>query len=165
MLWKVKCGFLRFSRNVQLIFRARNISRDILLLDSYQHHQVSKFVTILALRGNIYIKTWDEFGRGPKIFGVLCPPQVMFYCISRKEFFEFFKLEFHVRQFFSKISQNFKQSFWNFSNFFKIDKKFTFEPKVVQNHYVDQNLAKFSRKLKKCRFSPNTLHFLKFSAP
>ena len=89
-----------------------------------------------------------EFERGPKAFGVLCPPQLMFYCNFKKEFSEFSEIwSFMSGDFFRKIPQNFRKISRNFLNFPKIERKPIISvPKLVQNHYIDQNLAKFSHK-------------------
>merc|ERR1712163_8891 len=70
-------------------------------------------------------------------FGVLCPAI----------FFEKFP----------KISRKFPEIFSTFS---KSKKTITFAPKIVQNHYINQNLAKFPRKTPKIAdFSLKTLNF------
>ena len=76
-------------------------------------------------------------------FGVLCPAI----------FFEKFP----------KISRKFPEIFSTFS---KSKKTAIFTPKIVHNHYINQNLAKFSLKTpKNSRFSLKILDFSKFSAP
>merc|ERR1712163_63522 len=50
----------------------------------------------------------------------------------------------------------------NFSIFFKSKKTIIFASKLVQNHHIDLNLAKFSPKTpKKCQFLYKTLKFFK----
>ena len=72
-------------------------------------------------------------------FGVLCPAI----------FFEKFP----------KISRKFPEIFSTFS---KSKKTITFAPKIVQNHYINQNLAKFSLKTpKNGRFFLKTPKFFK----
>ena len=64
---------------------------------------------------------------------------------------------------FPKISQKFSEIFSTFS---KSKKTIIFASKIVQNHYINQNLAKFSLKTpKNSRFSLKILDFSKFSAP
>ena len=61
---------------------------------------------------------------------------------------------------FLKIS---KQNFWTF---FKIEKTIILVFKLVRNHHLDQNLAKFSLKTPKSAIFPlKTFIFSKFSAP
>ena len=88
----------------------------------------------------------------------------MFYCSFKKEFSKFGVLS---PQFFfekiSKISEKFPEILSTFS---KSIKTFIFVPKLVQNHYIDQNLAKFSHKTpKNGQFFLKIPYFLKFSAP
>ena len=75
----------------------------------------------------------------------------MFYCIFKKEFSKFGVLS---PQFFfekiSKISEKFPEILSTFSKWIKT---FIFVPKLVQNHYIDQNLAKSSLK------TPKTVYF------
>ena len=64
---------------------------------------------------------------------------------------------------FPKISQKFPEIFSTFS---KSKKTVIVTPKIVHNHYINQNLAKFSLKTPKMAdFSLKTLNFSKFSAP
>ena len=50
----------------------------------------------------------------------------------------------------------------NFSNFFKSKKKLSFEPTLVQNQYINQNLANFSPKsTKKLPIFLNSYFFFK----
>ena len=85
----------------------------------------------------------------------------MFYCSFKKEFSKFGVLS---PQFFfekiSKISEKFPEILSTFS---KSIKTFIFVPKLVQNHYIDQNLAKFSHKTPKtANFSLKSLIFQNF---
>ena len=71
-------------------------------------------------------------------------------------------MEFYVRHFFRKISQNFPKISRNFLNFFKIEKTAIFTLKIVHNHYINQNLTKFSLKTpKNSRFFPKNPKFFK----
>merc|ERR1712163_47553 len=64
---------------------------------------------------------------------------------------------------FTKISRKFPEIFSTFSK----SKKITiFTPKIVHNHYINQNLVKFSHKTpKNYRFFPKNPKFSNFSAP
>ena len=88
----------------------------------------------------------------------------MFYCSFKKEFSKFGVLS---PQFFfekiSKISEKFPEILSTFS---KSIKTYIFVQKLVQNHYIDQNLAKFSHKTpKNGQFFLKIPYFSKFSAP
>ena len=105
----------------------------------------------------------NELWNGVRI-GVLCPPQGMFYCISKKEFWEFFKIwsfmSGNLFEKFPKFSNKIFEILPTFSKLMKID---IFVPKLVQNHYVDQNLAILSHRTpKNCRFSLKTFMFYNF---
>ena len=66
-------------------------------------------------------------GRPPKIFGVLCPQQLMFYCISINTFSKIFKFwSFIPLNFFRKISKISQQISEIFSTFTKSKKKLLF---------------------------------------
>ena len=88
-----------------------------------------------------------NLGGPPKIFEVLSPHKKCFIAYLRKNFQN---LEFYPPQFFfekiSKISKKFPEILSTFS---KSIKTFIFVPKLVQNHYIDQNLAKFSHETQK----------------
>ena len=67
---------------------------------------------------------------------------------------------------FSTFFEKFPKVSRNFPKIFPTSKKLFFVPKIVQNHYINQNLAKFSLKTpKNSRFSLKILDFSKFSAP
>ena len=92
------------------------------------------------------------------------PLPTPFYCIFINKFSKIFKMwSFMSGNFFRKISQKFPEIFSTFS---KSKKTIIFAPKTVQNHNINQNLAKFSLKIPKIvDFSLKTLNFSKFSAP
>ena len=64
---------------------------------------------------------------------------------------------------FLRISQKFSEKFSTFS---KSKKTIVVVPKLAQNHYIDQSLAKFFLKTpKNNQFFPKNLNFSKLSAP
>lgn len=81
------------------------------------------------------------------MFGVLCPPQVIFDYIFVNKFSKNFKI-------WGFMPGNFLQKFPKFPKTFLIIFKvfilgnfyLIFAIKLVQNHYMDQNLAIFSHK-------------------
>ena len=75
------------------------------------------------------------FGGGtPKIFGVLCPPTID---VLLHFYYQIFKIwSFMPLNFFRKISQKISEIFSTFS---KSKQTVIFVPKLVQNHYIDQN--------------------------
>ena len=93
----------------------------------------------------------------------LVPKQVMFYCIFSKEFSKIFEIwSFMFGSFFKKFSKISR----NFPKIFPTSKEVFFVPKIVQNHYINQNLAKFSLKIPKIAdLSLKPLIFSKISAP
>ena len=93
--------------------------------------------------------------------------QSMFYWIFINKFSESFEIWCFMFAIFTikflRISQKFSEKFSTFS---KSKKTILFVPKLVQNHYIDQNLAKFFLKIpKNNQFFPKNLNFSKFSAP
>ena len=90
--------------------------------------------------------------------------QSMFYWIFITKFSESFEIWCFMFAIFTikflRISQKFSEKFSTFS---KSKKTIVFVPKLVQNHYIDQNLAKFALKPpKKTIFTWNPPFFLKF---
>ena len=68
--------------------------------------------------------------------------------------------------FFEKFPKIFRKFPEIFSTFSKSKKTAIFTTKIVHNHYINQNLAKFSLKTpKNSQFFTKTLNFSKFSAP
>ena len=95
-------------------------------------------------------------------FVVLIPPTTNFSLHFSDKFSKFVV---SIPAFFWKTSQNFKKKSLNSSNFFKIEKTIIFIAKLVPNHYIDQNLDKFSHNTTKtANFSSKTFFFSKFSA-
>ena len=78
----------------------------------------------------------------------------------KKQFLKIFEIcTFDTSNFFEK----FPEKLWNFFNFSKSKKTTIFGPKLVQNHYMDQNVAKFSPKTtKKANFSLKLIFFQNF---
>ena len=67
--------------------------------------------------------------------------------------------------FFRRIPQNFLKFREIFSTFSKSKKTIDFVTKLIQNYYIDQNLAEFSHKTpKNGNFFLKALNFSKFSA-
>ena len=90
--------------------------------------------------------------------------QSMFYWIFINKFSESFEIWCFMFAIFTikflRISQKFSEKFSTFS---KSNKTIVFVPKLVQNHYIDQNLAKFFLKTpKNNQFSPKTSIFQNF---
>ena len=72
-----------------------------------------------------------------------------FYCIFNKEFSGISKFWILIPMIFFEKFPKISNISWNIFNFSKIEKTISFVPKLVQNHYIDQNLAKFSDKTPK----------------
>ena len=67
---------------------------------------------------------------------------------------------------FQKIPKNLSKIFKNLFNNIKIEKTIILVPKLVWNHYINENLAKFTHKTpKNVQFSLKALNFSQFSAP
>ena len=105
--------------------------------------------------------------RPPKIFGALRPlTSYLLLHFSERIFVNFRNLEFYVDWFFRKATKIFWKISWDFSTFPKVKKTIIVVSKLVRNHYIDQNLAKFFHRTKKTsRFFLKNLNFSKFSAP
>ena len=91
-----------------------------------------------------------------------------FYCIFKKEFFRKFSKfgVLHLAIFFEKFPKISRKFLDFFSTFSKSTKATIFVPKVVQNHYINQNLAKFFLETPKiANFSLKIIDFSKFSVP
>ena len=75
-------------------------------------------------------------------------------------------LQKYFRSFmFSTFFEKFPKVSRNFPKIFPTSKKLFFVPKIVQNHYINQNLVKFSLKISKiAEFSLNPHFFKNISA-
>ena len=114
-----------------------------------------------------FIRTRVYLGAPIFFWSFMSPYLPLFIAFLLTNFRKFSKFGVYVRLFFQKIFQNFSKISWNFLNFFKIEKNtIIFAPKIVQNHYINENLTKFSLKISKnSRFSLKILNFSQFSAP
>ena len=104
----------------------------------------------------------QRWSRG-RAWGFLClirnPHHPLFIRFLRNKFRGFASFVPHSKAFF------FEKFPEIFSTFSKSKKIIVFVPKLVQNHYIDQNLAKFYLKTtKNCRFFLKNLHFFKIFA-
>ena len=87
----------------------------------------------------------DEFEGAPKIFGVLCPPQVMLYCIFNKEFSKISEIwSFMSGDFFEKFRNISEKSPEIFSTFPKLKKNYYFSTRISSKSLYWSDLAKFS---------------------
>ena len=94
---------------------------------------------------NVWLRGF--FGRPQKLWSFRYPEPLMLYCIFKKEFLKVFEMcSFRYMKFLEKYLKIFKQNFWNFV---EIEKIIILVVKLVKNHHIDQNLAKFSLKTPK----------------
>ena len=104
----------------------------------------------------------------PQIFwSFTSPHKTYFIAFLRKNFRKFSKFGVLCPGiFFEKFPKIFEKFPEIFLLFPKLKKSIDFEHKLVQNHYIDQNQAKFSHKTTKTgRFFLKNVYFSKFSAP
>ena len=102
-------------------------------------------------------------GGTPFFRSCMSPFLPIFIAFLRNNFRKFSKLWVLCQAIFSKSFLKFTENFLKFFNLFIIEKTNIFAPSIVQNHYINQNLAKFS--LKNSQFFLKTPKFSKFSAP
>lgn len=87
-----------------------------------------------------------SLGEPPKNFGVLCPANNLSYCVFIDNFSKIFKIRsFLCHSFSKKIPQNLPKKFHIFQ-LIRNQKNGCFAFKLVPNHYIDQNSAKYSQK-------------------
>ena len=93
---------------------------------------------------------------GPQNFCTFDTPQPpLFYCILRKKFRKLSKIVLLILATFFKKFPKISKKFVKFFQLFQNRKRnIFFELKLVQNHYIDQNLVKFPPKVKKLPIFP-----------
>ena len=102
----------------------------------------------------------------PHFLEFYVPLRFIFHCSFIKKLTEIFKILFFMSfNFLSKIPQSLHNIFWNFFNCFKIEINYHYVPKLVQNHYIDQDLPKFSLITPKTANFSSNLHFSKLAVP